>query len=103
MPQIKLKVCELSRQSDTETLYAALSHLKPKEKELLRFLLKNHLYEFTPIDVSKMIGVTNKTIINRCANLAANGFLTPLIVKTRIRSYRITDFAEANAEMIISE
>ena len=97
------KVCELSRQSDTEALYAALSHLKPKEKELLRFLLKNHLYEFTPIDVSKMIGVTNKTIINRCANLAANGFLTPLIVKTRIRSYRITDFAEANAEMIISE
>ena len=40
----------LSRQqSDKEALYAALSHLKSKEKELLRFLLKNHLYEFTPI------------------------------------------------------
>ena len=36
-------------------------------KEFLAFLLKKRLYEFTPIEVSKMLGVTNKTIINRCA------------------------------------
>ena len=36
-------------------------------KEFLAFLLKKRLYEFTPIEVSKMRGVTNKTIINRCA------------------------------------
>ena len=44
------------------------------------------------LEVSKMIGVTNKTVINRCAKLANNGFLIPIIVKTRIRSYRLSDF-----------
>ena len=41
-------------------------------------MLKKRLYEFTPIDVSRMIGVTNKTVINRC------------------RSYRLSDFSRAN-------
>ena len=86
------RVCELSQESNEESLYTGLSHLKSREKELLRFLLDNHLYEFTPIDVSRKIGVTNKTVINRCVNLTANGFLVPIIVKTRIRSYVLSDF-----------
>ena len=39
---------------------------RANNKEFLTFLLKKRLYEFTPIEVSKMLGVTNKTIINRC-------------------------------------
>ena len=94
------RVCELSRESSDESLYVGLSHLKAKEKELLAFLLESHLYEFTPIDVSRKIGVTNKTVINRCVNLTANGFLAPVVVKTRIRSYLLSDFARDNEARI---
>jgi hypothetical protein len=48
-----------------------------------------------------MLGVSNKTIINRCAKLTSNGFLVPVIVKERIRSYRISDFTKANEKLIL--
>ena len=57
---------------------------------MLLFLLQRHLYEYTPIEVSKVNGVTNKTVINRSVKLAANGFVTPIIVKKRIRSYKLS-------------
>ena len=66
-------------------------------------MLKKKLYEFTPIEVSRMIGVTNKTVINRCAKLVNQGFLVPVIVKTRIRSYRLSDFARANEKEILKK
>ena len=65
------------------------------------FILKKRLYEFTPIDVSKMLGVTNKTVINRCAKLSNNGFLKPMIVNTRVRSYQVSDFLKANEKQIM--
>lgn len=95
------KVCELSRTSIDDMLVSSLSHLNAKEKELLAFLLKNRMMEFTPIEVSKLIGVTNKTIINRCARLTANGFLLPNIVKERVRSYSLSEFAKRNEEYIL--
>jgi hypothetical protein len=64
--------------------------------------LKKRLYEFAPIDVSKMLGVTNKTVINRCVKLTNSGFLIPNIVSQRIRSYSISDFTKRNAKNIIS-
>ena len=72
-----------------------------KEIEFLVFLLKKRLYEFTPIEVSKMIGVTNKTVINRCVKLVNNGFLIPVIVKTRVRSYQLSDFSRSNEKKIL--
>ncbi len=51
----------------------------------------------------KMIGVTNKTIINRCAKLTSNGFLIPNIVSQRIRSYSLSEFAKRNEKKIISK
>ena len=95
------KVYELSKASEKDELEGSLSYLNTKEKEFLVFLLKKRLYEFTPIEVSKMIGVTNKTIINRCAKLANNGFLIPIIVKTRVRSYRLSDFSRTNEKKIL--
>lgn len=95
------KVSELSRTSIDDMLVSSLSHLNAKEKELLAFLLKNRMMEFTPIEVSKLIGVTNKTIINRCARLTANGFLLPNIVKERVRSYSLSEFAKRNEEYIL--
>lgn len=97
------KVYELSKVSENDELEGSLSYLNAKEKELLAFLLKKRLYEFTPIEVSKMIGVTNKTVINRCAKLSNNGFLIPIIVKTRVRSYRLTDFSRINEKRILKK
>ena len=54
-----------------------------------------------PIEISKLLGVTNKTIINRCAKLTANGFLIPNIVKERIRSYSLSEFAKKEAKQIL--
>ncbi len=95
------RVCELSKGSNERELFVGLSYLNAKEKEFLVFLVKNHLYEFAPIDVSKMLSVTNKTIINRCTKLANNGFVVPIIVKERIRSYRLSDFTIQNEKKLL--
>ncbi len=97
------KVCELSKGAQADDLDGSLSYLNAKEKALLVFLLKNRMLEFTPIDVSRMVGVTNKTIINRCAKLANNGFLIPNIVSQRIRSYSLSEFAKRNEKNILSK
>ena len=97
------KVCELSKGVQSDDLDGSLSYLNAKEKDLLVFLLKRRMLEFTPIDVSKMIGVTNKTIINRCTKLTNNGFLVPNIVRQRIRSYSLSEFAKRNEKSIISK
>lgn len=97
------KVCELSKGVQADVLDGSLSYLSAKEKDLLVFLLKKRMLEFTPIDVSKMIGVTNKTIINRCAKLTNNGFLIPNIVSQRIRSYSLSEFTKRNEKKILSK
>ena len=61
---------------------------------MLLFLIKNYKREFTPIEVSREFAVTNKTIINRLSILAKNGFVEPIMVKERIRSYRLSDFTK---------
>ena len=96
------KVYELSMESSEDSVAGSLSYLNAKEKEFIKYLVVNRIYEFTPIEISKKLGVTNKTIINRCAKLASNGFLIPNIVKERIRSYALSDFAKNNAKQIIA-
>lgn len=95
------RVCELSSTSSGDEIYASLSYLNSGEKELLKLILSKHIHEFAPVDLSKRLGVTNKTVINRCAKLAGNGFLQPILVKQRIRSYRVTDFAASHSKEIL--
>ncbi len=97
------KVYELSTGAQKDDLDGSLSYLNAKEKALLVFLLKKRLLEFTPIEVSKMLGVTNKTIINRCVKLTNNGFLIPNIVNQRIRTYSLSEFAKRNEKGIVSK
>ncbi len=80
-----------------------LSYLNQKEKDFLAFLLKKHLYAFKPIEVSKMIGVTNRTVINRCAKLVNYGFIVPVMVKERIISYKLSAFTRDNQEAVLEE
>ena len=95
------KVYDLSKGSAGNEVEGSLSYLSRKEKEFLAWLLKKHMYEFTPIEVSRMIGVTNKTVINRCAKLFSNGFLVPKVEKARIRAYRLSEFAIKNEKLIL--
>ena len=95
------KVYELSKESTDDELDGSLSYLNAKEKDLLVFLLSNRMFEFAPIEVSKKLCVTNKTIINRCVKLTSNGFLIPNIVKERIRTYSLSSFSRKNEKQII--
>ncbi len=97
------KVCSLSKETNEENLSAEVSHLSRKEKELLVFLLENNLREFTPIEVSKKLHITNKTVINRCVKLTENGFTVPIIVKERIRSYELSEFAAENRTILLEK
>ena len=62
--------------------------------------MKNYKREFTPIEVSKELKVTNKTVINRLATLVKNGFVVPHMVKERIRSYELSDYTKQNEKRI---
>lgn len=95
------KVFELSKASGAEEVAGSLSYLNSREKELLRLLLDRHLNEFTPVEVSRLLNVTNKTVINRCVKLVNNGFLQPVLVNQRIRSYRLSEFAKRNERKIL--
>lgn len=97
------KVYELSVDAQEVEIEGSLSYLSTKEKDLLAFLLKNKMMEFTPIAVSKILGITNRTVINRCVKLANYGFLVPNIVNQRIRSYSLSEFAKRNEKNICSK
>lgn len=97
------KVCEISIDAQENDLDGSLSYLSMKEQELLIFLINKKMFEFTPIHVSKILGVTNKTIINRCVNLTNSGFLLPNIVNQRIRSYSLSEFTKRNTKKILSK
>lgn len=94
------KVCDIQLNSKNEDVSSSLSYLKGKEKELLRLLLDEYKKEFTPIEISKKIPVTNRTVINRLAVLIKNGFVVPVLVNQRIRSYKLSEFTMDNIEEI---
>lgn len=96
------KVCDLQLSSEEEDIAGSLSFLQEREKELLVLLISSYRAEFTPIEVSKQLSVTNKTVINRLAGLVKNGFVIPILVNKRIRSYKLSEFAK-NHEKEIKE
>ena len=96
------KVCDLQLSSEEEDIAESLSFLKERKKELLVLLISSHRGEFTPIEVSKQLSVTNKTVINRLAGLVKNVFVIPILVNKRIRSYKLSEFA-INHEREIKE
>ena len=63
--------------------------------------MKNYRGEFTPIEISRELSVTNKTIINRLTILVKNGFVIPILVNKRIRSYELSEFTKDHEKHII--
>ena len=68
----------------------------------MKILIKKYKREFTPIEVSRDIYVTNKTVINRLAVLSKNGFVVPIIVNQRIRSYVPSEFTRKKETEIVN-
>lgn len=95
------KVCDLQQSTNAENIEGSLSYLKGKEKELLLLLIKKYKREFTPIEVSKELKVTNKTIINRLSVLSKTGFVVPILVNQRIRSYELSEFTKSHEKEIV--
>ena len=79
------KVCDLQLSSNEDDIEASISFLKGKEKELLILLIKRFKRE---------LSVTNKTVINRLSVLVKNGFVVPILVNERIRSYKLSEFTK---------
>ena len=95
------KVCDLQISSNETDVEGSISYLRGKEKGLLLLLIKKYKREFTPIEVSKELKVTNKTVINRLSVLSKNGFVVPIIVNQRIRSYELSEFTKDHEKEII--
>ena len=83
------KVVQIAETSVEEQQKSSLSFLNEKEKQFLQYLRKHRIKQFTPVEMAVKLGVSNRTIINWSANLSKNGFLSPVIVKQRIRSYEV--------------
>ena len=94
------KICEITDSKNKDEISASLTYLKVKEKGLLLFLIKNYKRDFTPIEVSHELKVTNKTIINRLGALVKNGFVKPLLANERIRAYKLSEFSLNNENEI---
>lgn len=90
------KVCSIQQDAGNDDVEAGLSYLNNKEKALLLLLLEENKQSFTPVELSKTLAVTNKTVINRLSVLAKNGFVSPVLINERIRSYELSDFTKTN-------
>ena len=69
-----------------EVIINAINGIYPEKESYLR---KKRIDEFTPIEMAKVMKVSNRTIINWAVALAKSGLLEPQLVQKRIRSYRV--------------
>ena len=83
------KVTTIATNSVNDNEKERYNHLSGKAKNLLNYLKEERLMEFSPIEVASVFNVSNRTIINWCAELCENGYLKPNIVNQRIRSYSL--------------
>ena len=95
-----VKVLEISGKAIDSTVVDCLSHLKWQDRDFLLYLMDHFDGTFTPMEVSRIIGLSNRMVINRLSNLVKNGFVIPHLVNERIMSYELSDFTKENTEAI---
>lgn len=83
------KVLSLALKETQISNNESLSYLSDKAKNFLSYLRKHNVKLFTPIELSKKMNVTNRTIINWCVELSNNGFIEPIVVNKRVRKYKV--------------
>ena len=94
------KVREISGKSIDSTVVDCLYHLKWQDRDFLLYLMDHFDGTFTPMEVSRIIGLSNRMVINRLSNLVKNGFVIPHLVNERIMSYELSDFTKENTDTI---
>lgn len=74
------KVVELAKNGDKNYVLNCYTELNLKERTFLKYLLKENYVTFTPKELSSLLNVTNRTIINWSIKLVKSGFLVPNLV-----------------------
>ena len=83
------KVTEIATSAVNDNEIERFNMLSVKAKKLLNYLKEERIIKFSPIDLAKVFDVSNRTIINWCAELCENGYLKPNIANKRIRTYSL--------------
>ena len=83
------KVLAIALKETNDNEAERLSHLSEKERTFLSYLKENNIKLFAPIELSKKLNVSNRTIINWCTKLSTNGYLRPMLVNKRVRQYQV--------------
>lgn len=96
------KVYELSKDTEQSDISQSLSFLNSKEKAFLSFLLKKKICTYKPIEMSKIMNVSNRTIVNWSASLANQGFIIPQIANKRILSYSLSSFIKQREKALLN-
>lgn len=83
------KVTQIATNSIRDNEKERFNKLSIKAKKLLKYLQIKKITEFSPIELSNIFHVSNRTIINWSIELCNNGYIKPNIVNKRIRTYSI--------------
>ena len=83
------KVLKIATSSINDNEKQRFNQLSIKAKNLLKYLKEEQILEFSPIELTPIFSVSNRTIINWCIELCENGYLKPNIVNKRIRTYTL--------------
>lgn len=90
MMELRAKgVLTLVADTADERAATAQTHLTIRESRFLDHLRRRGISRFTPSEIAKDFGVTNRTVINWCAALVKAGVLRPDLTGPRIRSYTL--------------
>lgn len=88
------KVTKIATDSTSQYEKERRNQLSIKARNLLSYLEKKKIHEFSPIELVDYFHVSNRTIINWCLELCHHGYLKPHLVNQRIRSYSIVNQKE---------
>ena len=83
------KVLSIALKETSNIENERLLHLSNKARVFLEYLKRHNILKFAPIDLAAKLKVTNRTIINWCAELVNNGYLRPVLVNKRIRRHEV--------------
>ena len=83
------KVLSIALKETSNIENERLLHLSNKARVFLEYLKRHNILKFAPIDLATKLKVTNRTIINWCAELVNNDYLKPVLVNKRIRRYEV--------------
>lgn len=83
------RTSEIAADAANDHISASLSHLSFRERAFYDYLTEHGIREYTPIEMARVMKVTNRTIINWSTALAKVGLLEPQLVNKRIRRYLV--------------